>query len=76
MDYKIREEDGEYLIELETEEKAAVIIQSESGERIYLPGEKNSNSTYYIDDTEYLESSDKGWIIKHSEEPTKVEAIT
>lgn len=69
-----RQEDG-YIIEVEADKKVALAIQSESGERIYLPGEHGSDTTYYNEDPTFLQKNSGVWTVKHPEEPKRIELI-
>ncbi len=64
------------MIEVETEQKVALVVKSDSGERIYLPGEKESYSTYYNDDPTFLQKGNSSWAVKHPEEPDEVLVIS
>jgi hypothetical protein len=76
MEAKTRNQGESYVIEVETEQKVALVVKSSSGERIYLPGEKGSDSTYYNDDTTFLQKGTGGWAVKHPEEPEEVLVIS
>ena len=75
MEAKTRKSGDSYLIQVETEQKVALVVRSSSGERIYLPGEKESNSTYYNDDPTFLQGNSGNWVVKHPEEPEEVFVI-
>lgn len=75
MEVKISERENGYLISVETEEKVALAVRSDQGERIYLPGEGGSDSTYYNEDPNYLTETESGCVVLHSERPQDVEIL-
>lgn len=76
MNVKTRRKDEGYLIEVKTSQKAAVVIRSDSGERIYLPGDGGSDSTYYNEDPDYMKRQKDSWKIMHHEKPEKIQVIS
>lgn len=67
--------DEGYLIRVETSEEIAVVVRSSSGERIYLPGEGGSDSTYYTEDPDYVTEEECSRRLVHPEEPEEVQVI-
>lgn len=65
-----------YIIEVKTDQKVALVVRSDSGERIYLPGNQGSDSTYYNEDPQFLENDSCGWKVRHPEEPETVNLIS
>ncbi|MFB6174925.1 MAG: hypothetical protein ABEJ87_03025 [Candidatus Nanohalobium sp.] len=76
METKITEKSNGYLIQVETSEEIAVAVQSEEGERIYLPGEGGSDTAYYHEDPTFLTDTENGYAVLHSERPKNVEIIS
>lgn len=76
MDFKTRKKGDSYIIEVETSEKVAVVVRSDSGERIYLPGEGGSDSTYYNEDPDYMNQKSGRWTVRHHEEPQEVQVVS
>lgn len=75
METKITEKENGYLIEVYTDQEVALAVYSDEGERIYLPGEGGSDSTYYAEDPTYLSNTDQGYAVLQSERPQSVEII-
>jgi|APHM01.1.fsa_nt_gi hypothetical protein len=75
MDVEIIENEGEYLIQVSTDEKVALVVYSDSGERIYLPGESD-DLTYYEGSPEYLDKKSGVWSVEHHEKPDSIEVIS
>ncbi len=75
METKITEKENGYLIEVYTDQEVALAVYSDEGERIYLPGEGGSDSTYYAEDPTFLSSTDQGYAVLQSERPQSVELI-
>ncbi len=75
METKITEKENGYLIEVHTDQEVALAVYSDEGERIYLPGEGGSDSTYYAEDPTFLSSTDEGYAVLQSERPQSVEVI-
>lgn len=75
METKITEKDKGYLIQVNTEEDIALAVYSQEGERIYLPGEGGSDSTYYNEDPTFLTETEQGYAVLHNEKPENVEII-
>jgi len=75
MDVEITENAGEYLIQVTTDEKVALVVYSDSGERIYLPGD-SGDLTYYEGGAEYLDKDNRVWSVKHHEKPDNIEVIS
>lgn len=76
MEVKTTQQGENYFIKVETDEKVAVVVRSESGERIYLPGQGGDDSTYYTEETEYLEKKKDFYSLRHHEEPEEIQIIT
>lgn len=75
METKITEKENGYLIQVNTDQEIALAIQSEQGERIYLPGEGGSDSTYYSENPTFLAKTENGYTVLHSEKPEEVEVL-
>ncbi|MFB6180306.1 MAG: hypothetical protein ABEJ93_00350 [Candidatus Nanohalobium sp.] len=75
MKPEIQEKEEGYLITLKAKEELALAVQSSSGERIYLPGEGGTDSTYYNENPQYLVETEQGYQVLHSERPEKIEVI-
>jgi hypothetical protein len=73
---KITERENGYLIQIETTEEVAVAVCSNEGERIYLPGQGGSDSTYYNEEPTFLSKTDNGYAVLHNEKPQNVEIIS
>ena len=48
MEIEIKKVEGGHLIKVLEGSPAALIVEESSSERIYLPGEKSQDSTYYV----------------------------
>ncbi len=75
METRITEKENGYIIEVETGQEVAIAVQSNNGERIYLPGEGGSDSTYYNEDPTFLAEREKAYAVLHNERPQNVEII-
>lgn len=75
VETRITEKENGYLIEVETDQEVALAVHSSNGERIYLPGEAGSDSTYYNEDPTFLKQKENGYAVLHSERPQNVEII-
>lgn len=76
METKITEKDKGYLIEVYTDKEIALAVYTDNGERIYLPGEGGSDSTYYAEDPTFLSATDEGYAVLQSERPDSIEVIS
>lgn len=76
VETKITERENGYLIQVETSEEVAVAVYSEEGERIYLPGQGGSDSTYYNEDPTFLSETENGYAVLHNERPQNIEIIS
>lgn len=76
MSIQITEEDSTYLINIQTDEKAALAAYFNGEERIYLPEASSSNTTYYTETTEALTPTEDGYILRTDKKPDKVELLT
>lgn len=76
METKISEKENGHLIQIQTSREVAVAVQSDSGERIYLPGQGGSDSTYYHEDPTFLTRTEEGYAVMHTEKPEQVEIIS
>ena len=75
VETRITEKENGYLIEVHTSREVAIAVQSNNGERIYLPGEGGSDSTYYSEDPTFLAEKENAYAVLHSERPQSVEII-
>jgi hypothetical protein len=76
VEYKIREENGETVIEIRTKKKAAAVIKTENEERIYLPETEPNQTNYYADSPEGLTSTEKGYKLKHPDSIDEIEIFS
>lgn len=60
-------------IEVETDHKIAVAIDTEDGERIYLPDVEGDDSTYYSENMSGLVKTSEGYGVLHQD---SIEDIT
>ena len=75
VEAKIIEKSNGHLIRIETDQEVALAVQSEGGERIYLPGEGGSDTAYYSEDPTFLTETENGYAVLHEERPQKIEII-
>ena len=75
MEAEIIEKEKGYLIKIDTEKEVALAVYSGQEERIYLPGEGGSDTTYYNEDPTFLTKTETGYSVLHHEEPQNVEII-
>lgn len=73
MDVETREVENGTWIEIKTDRKVAVSIDTENGERIYLPDVETDDSTYYTENMSGLVKTDEGYGVLHQE---SIEDIT
>lgn len=76
MEAKITEKEKGHLIRVDTDQEIALAVYSENGERIYLPGEGGSDSTYYNEDPTFLTETETGYAVLHDERPQNIEIIS
>lgn len=76
VETRITEKENGYLIEVQTSKEIALAVQSNNGERIYLPGEGGNDSTYYNEDPTFLTQKENGYTVLHNEMPQNVEIIS
>jgi len=72
---KICEKENCFLIEVDTDEEVAIAVYTEETERIYLPTEASSDSTYYVERSEALVETDSGYRLKIDERPHDVKVL-
>ncbi|MFB6209688.1 MAG: hypothetical protein ABEJ56_06170 [Candidatus Nanohaloarchaea archaeon] len=72
MEVETEEVEEGTLIRVATGSEVAVVVESEEGERIYLPESGGSDSTYYVDEVESLRKTESGYSVVH---PGKAEEI-
>ena len=58
-----------------TDEKIALAVRDQNGERIYLPEGNGDNSTYYVEEIETLTRIEKGFVVVHHQEVQGIEVI-
>lgn len=75
MEIKIQERKDDFLIEIQSEETLALAVYTEGQERIYLPQKGVSDSTYYVERSEALIETDKGYELRLDERPQDIEII-
>lgn len=75
MEIKKQERKDDFLIEIQSEETLALAVYTEGGERIYLPQKGVSDLTYYVERSEALIETDKGYELRLDERPQDIEII-
>lgn len=75
MDIRIDEHEETTLVSIETEVKVALAVHTDGEERIYLPTQASSDTTYYVENTESLNPTEKGYSIRLEEKPEKIEIL-
>ena len=75
MNIKTRKKEDFFLIEVDTDEEVAIAVYTEESERIYLPTEASSDSTYYVETSEALVETDSGYRLKIDERPQDVKVL-
>lgn len=73
MDVETRETENGTWIEVKTDQKVAVAVDTEEGERIYLPDVEGNDSTYYTENTSGLTETSEGYGVLHQ---NSIEDIT
>lgn len=73
MDVETRETENGTWIEVKTDRKVAVAVDTESGERIYLPDVEGDDSTYYTENMSGLVKTSAGYGVLHQ---SSIEDIT
>lgn len=72
MDVETWEVDKGIRINIETDQRVALVVCSGEEERIYLPETEGSDSTYYVEKTGGLEKYSSGYSVIH---PGEVESL-
>jgi len=75
MDFKISEEGENTVIRIPAEKEIAVAVHIDGQERIFLPKEASSDSTYYVERTKSLIKTENGFKISFNQRPEKVEIL-
>lgn len=75
MEVETRERENGHLIRVETQQKIALAVYSNGKERIYLPGNTGSDTTYYNEDPIFLTSTENGYAVMHPVNPDKIRVI-
>lgn len=75
MDYQIREVENGTEITVDAEE-AAVVVKEEGEERIYLPEEGSSQSSYYTDGRKGLSKAEERFRVVHNGVPDTVKVFS
>jgi hypothetical protein len=65
MDVETREVENGTWIEVRTDQKVAVAVDTEEGERIYLPDVEADDSTYYTETMSGLAEISEGYKVLH-----------
>lgn len=65
MDVETRQLDNGIWIEVKTQKKIAIAVDTGDSERIYLPDVEGSDSTYYTENMSGLTETDKGYGVLH-----------
>ncbi len=73
MDIETREKENGIWIEVKTDHKVAVAVDTENGERIYLPDVEGDESTYYTENMSGLVKTPEGYGVLHQ---SSIEDIT
>lgn len=73
MDVETRETEKGTWIEVKTDQKVAVAVDTEEGERIYLPDVEGDDSTYYTENMSGLIETSEGYGVLHQ---NSIEDIT
>lgn len=73
MDVETRETEDGTWIEVKTDQKIAIAVDSENGERIYLPDIEGDDSTYYTENMSGLAKTSEGYGVLHQ---NSIEDIT
>lgn len=73
MDVETRETESGTWIEVKTDQKVAVAVNTENGERIYLPDVEGDDSTYYAENMSGLVKTSEGYGVLHQ---SSIEDIT
>ena len=67
MNVETRQTEKGTWIEVKTDQKVAVAVDTENGERIYLPDVEGDDSTYYTENMSGLVKTSEGYGILHQE---------
>lgn len=73
MDVETRKTEKGTWIEVKTDQKVAVAVDTEEGERIYLPDVEGDDSTYYTENMSGLTETSEGYGVLHQ---NSIEDIT
>jgi len=73
VDIETRETDKGTWIEVKTDQKVAVAVDTENSERIYLPDIEGDDSTYYTENMSGLVKTSEGYGVLHQD---SIENIT
>jgi hypothetical protein len=73
MDVETRETENGTWIQVKTDQKVAVAVDTEEGERIYLPDVEGNDSTYYTENMSGLTETSEGYGVLHQ---NSIEDIT
>lgn len=65
MEAETRKTEEGTEIRVRTDKEVAVIVKTGEGERIYLPETSGSDTTYYVESTRALASTEKGYAVLH-----------
>lgn len=65
MDVETREAENGIWIEVKTDRKVAVAVDTEEGERIYLPDVEANDATYYTENMSGLAETAEGYKVLH-----------
>ena len=65
MEVETREVENGTWIKVMADQEVAVVVDSEEGERIYLPDLSGEDSTYYAENTSGLVETEDGYTVLH-----------
>jgi|AntDeeMetageno51_2_1112566.scaffolds.fasta_scaffold02077_3 hypothetical protein len=73
MDVETTQTESGTWIEVKTDTKVAIAVDTQNGERIYLPDVEGNDSTYYTENMSGLTKTSEGYGVLHQD---SVENIT
>lgn len=76
MDVEVEEGEDFYLISVESDSRVAVVLDTEDGERIFLPSGEEEGSCYYGEDAGKLVETGSGYFLRFEGEFTNLEVLS